>query len=72
MVRNAFVVCDACGYIINLRMQTGFNDIPVHIQCPNCETSMDGNIKAEPYGIENQNTHLQSEEPEESYSYELL
>ena len=40
MVNNVFVQCNACKMKINLRAQIGFFDIPFHVRCPKCHSTI--------------------------------
>ena len=44
MVCNQLIACEICDTKINLRIQMGYVDIPFHINCPKCVTSISGKV----------------------------
>lgn len=71
MVHNELVACDVCGTVINLRIQMGYYDIPVHIRCPECKSNIDGMVQVEPFEINIDNVDSSSIRTEKFYSFEL-
>ena len=51
MVNNVFVQCNACKMKINLRAQIGFFDIPFHVRCPKCHSTIYGKVFVEDNNI---------------------
>lgn len=63
-----------CDTTINLRIQLGYFDIPFHLNCPKCKTSIDGKIlleNVEHYEVTVNNAYLVDEYDYEFYSVEL-
>ncbi|NTM28298.1 SEC-C domain-containing protein [Enterococcus faecium] len=74
MVGNEFIKCNMCDTTINLRMQLGYFDIPFHLNCPKCKTSIDGKILLEnvfPYEITVNNAYSVDDYDFNFYSVEL-
>lgn len=63
-----------CDTTINLRMQLGYFDIPFHLNCPKCKTSIDGKILLENvdhYEVSVNNAYLVNNCDSNFYSVEL-
>ena len=74
VVSNEFIKCSMCDTTINLRMQLGFFDIPFHLNCPKCKTSIDGKIfleDVEHYEVSVNNAYLVRDYDSIFYSVEL-
>lgn len=74
MVGNEFIKCNMCDTTINLRMQLGYFDIPFHLSCPKCKTSIDGKILLENvdhYEVSINNAYLVKDYDSSFYSVEL-
>lgn len=71
MVSNMFVQCNACKMKINLRHQMGFFDIPFHVHCPKCGSTIYGKIFVEDNNINVQNADIIQCDDLEFYSVEL-
>lgn len=74
MVGNEFIKCNMCDTTINLRMQLGYFDIPFHLNCPKCKTSIEGKIlleNVEHYEVRVNNAYLVNEYDSNFYSVEL-
>jgi ribosomal protein L37AE/L43A len=71
VVDNKFIQCNACGTKINLRIQVGAYDIPFHIQCPTCQSTMHGKVYIEEYNINVENADVTNCDDKEFYSVEL-
>lgn len=71
MVNNVFVQCNACKMKINLRAQIGFFDIPFHVHCPKCHSTIYGKIFVEDNSINVENADIIQCEDDEFYSVEL-
>lgn len=55
MVNNVFVQCNACKMKINLRVQIGLFDIPFHVRCPKCHSTIYGKVFVEDNNINVEN-----------------
>lgn len=71
MVNNVFVQCNACKMKINLRTQMGFFDIPFHVHCPKCHSTIYGKVFVENNNINVENADIIQCDDEEFYSVEL-
>lgn len=71
MVNNVFVQCNACKMKINLRTQMGFFDIPFHVHCPKCHSTIYGKVFIEDNNINVENADIIQCDDEEFYSVEL-
>lgn len=71
MVNNVFVQCNACKMKINLRAQIGFFDIPFHVRCPKCHSTIYGKVFVEDNNINVENADIVQCDDEEFYSVEL-
>ena len=71
MVNNVFVQCNACKMRINLRAQIGLFDIPFHVYCPKCHSTIYGKVFVEDNNINVENAHIIQCDDEEFYSVEL-
>lgn len=71
MVNNVFVQCNACKMKINLRTQIGLFDIPFHVRCPKCQSTICGKVFAENNNINIDNADIVQCDDEEFYSVEL-
>lgn len=71
MIYNHFIACDMCDTKINLRSQLGYFDIPFHIHCPRCQSSIDGKLSISGIGLTLENAHTISSEDSKFYSVEL-
>lgn len=71
MVNNYFVQCNACKMKINLRTQMGLFDIPFHVHCPKCHSTIYGKIFVEDNNIKVENADITQCDDEEFYSVEL-
>lgn len=71
MVNNYFVQCNACKMKINLRTQMGLFDIPFHVHCPKCHSTIYGRIFVEDNNIKVENADITQCDDEEFYSVEL-
>lgn len=71
MVNNVFVQCNACKMKINLRTQIGFFDIPFHVHCPKCHSTIYGKIFVEDNNVDVENAEIIPCDDEEFYSVEL-
>ncbi|WP_099203903.1 YecA family protein [Scatolibacter rhodanostii] len=71
MVNNRFIQCNACGMKINLRIQMGRFDIPFHIHCPDCHSTIHGKVHMEENNIDIESAHSIDCNDEEFYSVEL-
>ena len=71
MVNNVFVQCNACKMKINLRAQIGFFDIPFHVHCPKCHSTICGKVFVEDNSINVENADIIQCEDDEFYSVEL-
>ena len=71
MVDNKFVQCNVCSAKINIRIQVGFYDIPFHMCCPNCHSTIHGKIYVEENHTDIVNAHITNCDNEEFYSVEL-
>lgn len=73
MVSNKFIQCNACKMKIQLRIQMGFFDIPFHIHCPKCDSTISGKIFIEEKKINVEGADIVGVEcnDEEFYSVEL-
>lgn len=60
--------------LFNLIMQLGYFDIPFHLNCPKCRTSIEGKIlleNVEHYEVRGNNAYLVNEYDSNFYSVEL-
>lgn len=71
MVSNVFVQCNACKMKINLRAQIGLFDIPFHVHCPKCHSTIYGKVFVEDNNINVENADVIQCDDEEFYSVEL-
>lgn len=71
MVNNVFVQCNACKMKINLRVQIGLFDIPFHVRCPKCHSTIYGKVFVEDNNINVENADIVQCDDEEFYSVEL-
>lgn len=71
MVNNVFVQCNACKMKINLRAQIGFFDIPFHVHCPKCHSTIYGKVFVKDNSINVENADIIQCEDDEFYSVEL-
>ena len=71
MVNNVFVQCNACKMKMNLRTQMGFFDIPFHVHCPKCHSTIYGKVFIEDNNINVENADIIQCDDEEFYSVEL-
>lgn len=71
MVYNMFVQCNACKMKINLRAQIGFFDIPFHVHCPKCHSTIYGKVFVEDNSINVENADIIQCHDDEFYSVEL-
>lgn len=71
MVNNYFVQCNACKMKINLRTQMGLFDIPFHVHCPKCHSTIYGRIFVEDNNIKVENADITQCDDEKFYSVEL-
>ena len=58
MVDNKFIQCTACEAKINLRIQLGLYNIPFHIQCPKCQSTIHGKVYIEERHIDIENAQI--------------
>lgn len=71
MVNNVFVQCNACKMRINLRAQIGFFDIPFHVHCPKCHSTICGKVFVKDNSINVENADVIQCDDDEFYSVEL-
>lgn len=71
MVANTFIQCAACGKKVNLRIQMGAYNIPFHIHCPICHSTIHGKIDVEGNNTDIKNAHTIDCDDKEFYSVEL-
>lgn len=71
MVNNVFVQCNACKMKINLRAQIGFFDIPFHVHCPKCHSTIYGKVFVDDNSINVKNADIIQCDDDEIYSVEL-
>lgn len=71
MVNNVFIQCNACKMKINLRVQIGLFDIPFHVRCPKCHSTIYGKVFVEDNNIDVENANIVQCDDEEFYSVEL-
>ena len=71
MVNNVFVQCNACKMKINLRAQIGLFDIPFHVRCPKCHSTIYGKVFVEDNNINVENAEIVQCDDKEFYSVEL-
>lgn len=71
MVNNVFVQCNACKMKINLRAQMGLFDIPFHVHCPKCHSTISGKVFVEDNNFNVENAEIIKCDDEEFYSVEL-
>lgn len=71
MVNNVFVQCNACKMKINLRAQIGFFDIPFHVHCPKCHSTICGKVFVKDNSINVENADVIQCNDDEFYSVEL-
>ena len=56
---------------INLRVQIGLFDIPFHVRCPKCHSTIYGKVFLEDNNIDGENANIVQFDDEEFYSVEL-
>lgn len=71
MVNNVFIQCNACKMKINLRAQIGLFDIPFHVHCPKCHSTIYGKVFVEDNSINVENADIIQCNDDEFYSVEL-
>lgn len=71
MVNNVFIQCNACKMRINLRIQMGLFDIPFHVHCPKCHSTISGKVFVEDNNINVENADIIKCDDKEFYSVEL-
>lgn len=71
MVNNVFIQCNACKMKINLRVQIGLFDIPFHVRCPKCHSTIYGKVFVEDNNIDVENANIVQCDDKEFYSVEL-
>ena len=71
MVNNVFIQWNACKMKINLRVQIGLFDIPFHVRCPKCHSTIYGKVFVEDNNIDVENANIVQCDDEEFYSVEL-